>query len=287
MVDIFFIPESCSDDLDETGSCYLGIHFVASVFGGSVVEKGHCKKAKTLPIVKMSALRSLNGKCYGAVDFDETIEDGTIQMTPTTVDALPSNAVSEAPSEVSIQDMHRSVSVPGSEESWLSKLMAYSGPGALVAVGYMDPGNWTTDIGGGSAYNYDLLFVVLWSSLIALFFQLLSVKLAIATGKDLAQASKGYYPNYFNLTLWFAAEIAIIATDLAEVLGCAIAMQLLFGWRLEIGVLVTGADVALVFLTQVSQNYADDVTYIRSFIYRNRKTPRVVDEIYYRAAEFA
>jgi manganese transport protein len=148
--------------------------------------------------------------------------------------------------------MHRSVAIPGDDQSWYKKMFAFAGPGALVAVGYMDPGNWTTDIGGGSAYNYDLLFVVLWSSLIALFFQVLSVRLAIATEKDLAQACKQYYPSNVNLILWMAAEIAIIATDLAEVLGSAIAMQLLFGWRLEIGVLVTAADVLLVFLFQVS-----------------------------------
>lgn len=202
--------------------------------------------------MELSPARSLNGKSYGAVSTLESVEEGDHQPTPTTVDVLPSTAVSEAPSEVSIHDMHRSVAIPGRGQSWWSKLMAYAGPGALVAVGYMDPGNWTTDIGGGSAYNYDLLFVVLWSSVIAMFFQLLSVKLAIATGKDLAQACKEHYSTNVSFLLWAVAEVAIIATDLAEVLGCAIAMQLLFGWRLEIGVLVTGFDVAIVFLTQVS-----------------------------------
>lgn len=105
----------------------------------------------------------------------------------------------------------------------------------------------------GSAYNYDLLFVVLWASLIALFFQVLSVKLAIATGKDLAQASKVRYSEKMNYVLWLVAETAIMATDLAEVLGSAIALKLLFGLRLEIGVMVTAIDVVIVFAMQVKR----------------------------------
>lgn len=154
-------------------------------------------------------------------------------------------------SDLESRGTHRSVAVPGHDEPWLKKFFAYAGPGALVAVGYMDPGNWSSDIGGGSAYNYDLLFVVLWASLIALFFQLLSVKLAIATGKDLAQASKVRYSEKMNYVLWLVAETAIMATDLAEVLGSAIALKLLFGLRLEIGVMVTAIDVVIVFAMQV------------------------------------
>jgi manganese transport protein len=200
------------------------------------------------------AKRQFQGKTYGSIDRSDYLENGIKKESPHTVDAIESADLSYSSptqSEHSVHDMHRSVAIPGEDQSWLSKMFAFAGPGALVAVGYMDPGNWTTAIGGGSAYNYDLLFVVLWSSLIALFFQILSVRLAIATEKDLAQACKQYYPPNVNMVLWLAAEVAIIATDLAEVLGSAIAMQLLFGWRLEIGVLVTAGDVLLVFLTQV------------------------------------
>jgi hypothetical protein len=200
------------------------------------------------------ARRQLQGKTYGSINSEECLEKGIKKESPHTVDAFADLSYSSpSHSEHSVHDMmHRSVAIPGEDQSWYSKMFAFAGPGALVAVGYMDPGNWTTAIGGGSAYNYDLLFVVLWSSLIALFFQILSVRLAIATEKDLAQACKQYYPAHVNTVLWLAAEVAIIATDLAEVLGSAIAMQLLFGWRLEIGVLVTAGDVVLVFLTQVS-----------------------------------
>ena len=197
-----------------------------------------------------SNTRNVSGRNYGALATFDSLENG-----PVSVKTNQSN-ISETPSEVSVYDLHRSVPVPSEHQSFWSKMMAYAGPGALVAVGYMDPGNWSTDIGGGSAYNYDLLFIVLWSSIIAFFFQLLSVKLAIATGKDLAQACKGYYSDWTNWTLWLAAETAIIATDLAEVLGSAIALQLLFGWRLEIGVLITAADVGIVFLTQVCRYHS-------------------------------
>lgn len=197
---------------------------------------------------------SFQGQSYGAVEQDE-IEDGFRRRTPSTNSSLsiPEGESYETVSgESSMQDIHRSVSIPGFDQPWLEKLFAFSGPGALVAVGYMDPGNWTSDIGGGSAYNYDLLFVVLWSSLIAFFFQILSVKLAIASEKDLAQACNVFYSDRVNVVLWLAAEVAVIATDLAEVLGSAIALQLLFGWRLEIGVLVTAIDVVILFMTQVS-----------------------------------
>lgn len=190
---------------------------------------------------------SHNGKTYGAVSsFNAVNRNEASRSTPSFGTDMDNDSDLE-----SRHSTHRTVVVPGYDEPWLHKFFAYAGPGALVAVGYMDPGNWTTDIGGGSAYNYDLLFVVLWSSLIALFFQLLSVKLAIATGKDLAQASRSRYSEKMNMVLWFAAETAIMATDLAEVLGSAIALQLLFGLRLEIGVLLTALDVVIVFFTQV------------------------------------
>lgn len=193
--------------------------------------------------------KSHNGKTYGAVDTCEAHSQKDAPLSSSTVACTEIDTGND--SDLESHGTHRSVAVPGYDEPWLKKFLAYAGPGALVAVGYMDPGNWTSDIGGGSAYNYDLLFVVLWASIIALSFQLLSVKLAIATGKDLAQASKAQYSKEVNFILWFVAETAIIATDLAEVLGSAIALQLLFGLRLEVGVLLTALDVAIVFIFQV------------------------------------
>ena len=129
-------------------------------------------------------------------------------------------------------------------------MFAFAGPGYLVAVGYMDPGNWATDIGGGSKFGYTLLSVVLLSSLIAMFLQALSAKLGIATGRDLAQACREHYSRRTSIFLWIICEVAIAACDLAEVLGSAIALQLLFHLPLLIGVVLTGADVLIVLALQ-------------------------------------
>ena len=109
------------------------------------------------------------------------------------------------------------------------RLFAFAGPGYLIAVGYMDPGNWATDIAGGSAFGYTLLFVILLSNLMAILLQALSVRLGVATGRDLAQACRDHYAPPVALALWILCELAIIACDLAEVIGTAIALQLLFG----------------------------------------------------------
>lgn len=138
--------------------------------------------------------------------------------------------------------MNRSVPVPQSG-SWMRKLLAFSGPAYLVAVGYMDPGNWATDLAGGSSFGYSLLFVVLASSLSAMLLQYLCAKLGIATGFDLAQLSRERFPRPLTVALWFMAELMIIACDLAEVIGTAIALHLLFGLPLIWGVLITGLDV--------------------------------------------
>ena len=119
-------------------------------------------------------------------------------------------------------------------------MIAFAGPGYLVAVGYMDPGNWATDLGGGSRYGYTLLSAVLISSLMAIFLQALSAKLGIATGRDLAQACRDHYSRRTTAVLWVLCEIAIAACDLAEVLGSAVALKLLFGLPLLAGVLLTG-----------------------------------------------
>src|SRR4029078_1645787 len=130
------------------------------------------------------------------------------------------------------------------------KLLAFLGPGYLVAVGYMDPGNWATSLAGGSKFGYTLLVVALISNIMAIVLQALCARLAIASGRDLAQACRDAYPRWAAYPLWAAAEIAIIATDIAEVIGTAIGLNLLFGIPLEIGVLLTALDVFLILYLQ-------------------------------------
>lgn len=150
---------------------------------------------------------------------------------------------------VSLPEVHGSVPVPVSTSFW-RKLWAFAGPGYLVAVGYMDPGNWATDLAGGARYGYTLLSVILISNLMAILLQALAVRLGIATGRDLAQACRDTYSRPTVIVLWVLAEIAIAATDLAEVIGAAIALNLLFGLPLIWGVCLTAADVLLVLYLQ-------------------------------------
>jgi manganese transport protein len=149
----------------------------------------------------------------------------------------------------SLPESYRSIPVLSDYSFW-RKAMAFAGPGYLVAVGYMDPGNWATDLGGGSKFGYSLLSIVLLSSLLAMFLQALSARLGIATGRDLAQACREHYSRPVRITLWVLCEIAIAACDLAEVLGSAVALKLLFGLPLLAGVLLTGLDVLLVLALQ-------------------------------------
>ncbi len=142
-----------------------------------------------------------------------------------------------------------SVAIPAGA-GFLRKLLAFGGPGYLISVGYMDPGNWATDLGAGSAYGYTLLSAVLLSSLMAMVLQTLSLRLGIATGRDLAQACGDAYPRPVAIALWLLAEIGIIACDLAEVVGTAIALELLFGLPLLLGVLVTVLDTFIVLALQ-------------------------------------
>jgi manganese transport protein len=149
----------------------------------------------------------------------------------------------------SLPESHRTIPfVAGA--SRLRKLLAFAGPGYLVAVGYMDPGNWATDIAGGSKFGYSLLSVILLSNLMAMFLQALSAKLGIATGRDLAQACRENYSRPTAMFLWIVCEIAIAACDLAEVLGSAVALKLLFGLPLLAGVLITALDVLIVLALQ-------------------------------------
>ncbi|SDT31372.1 manganese transport protein [Paenibacillaceae bacterium GAS479] len=149
----------------------------------------------------------------------------------------------------SLAEVHRSLHVP-KKASWLRKLLAFMGPGYLVAVGYMDPGNWATDLAGGSMFGYTLLSVVLLSNLIAMLLQSLSGKLGIVTGRDLAQACRDHYSKPVSLMLWVLCELAIAACDLAELIGTAIALNLLFGLPLLWGVILTSLDVMVVLLLQ-------------------------------------
>src|SRR5712672_1985637 len=149
----------------------------------------------------------------------------------------------------SLPESHRTVPF-SSGASWIRKILAFAGPGYLVAVGYMDPGNWATDIQGGSKFGYTLLSVIVISSLMAMFLQALSAKLGIATGRDLAQACRDHYSRRTSMVLWVLCEIAIAACDLAEVLGSAVALKLLFGLPLLAGVLITALDVLIVLALQ-------------------------------------
>jgi manganese transport protein len=149
----------------------------------------------------------------------------------------------------SLPEAYRTIPVYPGASVW-RKLLAFAGPGYLVAVGYMDPGNWATDLGGGSKFGYTLLSVVLLSSLMAMFLQALAAKLGIATGRDLAQACRDHFSRPTAVFLWVICEIAIAACDLAEVLGSAVALKLLFGLPLLAGVILTALDVLLVLAHQ-------------------------------------
>ncbi|MGQ3479022.1 Nramp family divalent metal transporter [Paenibacillus sp. TY11] len=149
----------------------------------------------------------------------------------------------------SLSEVNRSLSVP-KDGTWFRKFLAFAGPGYMVAVGYMDPGNWATDIAGGSKFGYTLLSVILISNLMAILLQALSGKLGIATGKDLAQMCRDAYSRPVAIGLWLLCEIAIAAMDLAEVIGSAIALKLLFGLPLLYGVIITAFDVMLILLLQ-------------------------------------
>ena len=151
--------------------------------------------------------------------------------------------------QASLAEVHRSIVVPVTASFW-RKLFAFSGPGFLIAVGYMDPGNWATDLSGGAQFGYTLLSVVMVSNLMAILLQHLSIKLGVATGRDLAQACRDHYSTPTVWFLWILCEIAIAACDLAEVVGSAIALQLLFGIPLVWGCVITALDVIAVLFLQ-------------------------------------
>lgn len=152
-------------------------------------------------------------------------------------------------SNISLEEVNNSVKIPANVGFW-RKFFAFAGPGSLVAVGYVDPGNWATSIAGGARFGYTLLSVILIANLMAILLQTLSAKLGIVTGRDLAQATRDATGKKTAFVLWILTELAIIATDLAEVIGSAIALNLLFGIPLTVGILITTLDVLLLLLLQ-------------------------------------
>lgn len=173
-------------------------------------------------------------------------------MTPPPANSIDLHACLPAPTSdpelPSLGASHRSVAV--ARGSWLRRLLGFMGPGYLIAVGYMDPGNWATDLAGGSAYGYTLLWIVLLSSGMAMFLQVMAARLGIASGMDLAQACRAHSPPKTVIWQWLLCEIAICACDLAEVIGTAIALNLLFGLPLAWGVGLTVLDVLLILWLQ-------------------------------------
>ncbi|WP_185850066.1 Nramp family divalent metal transporter [Blattabacterium cuenoti] len=149
----------------------------------------------------------------------------------------------------SLSEVFSSVSVPQKKGKW-KKLLAFTGPGLLIAVGYMDPGNWATDIAGGAQFGYMLLSVIFISNIFAIILQHLALKLGIVCERDLAQACRDNYPPFISFILWILCEIAIAACDLAEIIGSVLALKLLFGIPITWGVLITAIDVLLILLFQ-------------------------------------
>jgi manganese transport protein len=165
------------------------------------------------------------------------------------LDANSARGWHSQPEALSLREVHGSIAVPIDAGFW-RKLFAFAGPGYLVAVGYMDPGNWATDLAGGARYGYTLLSVILLSNLMAILLQALAVRLGIGSGRDLAQACRDSYSRPVTIGLWILCEIAIAACDLAEVIGAAIALNLLFGLPLMWGVCLTALDVMVILFLQ-------------------------------------
>lgn len=153
-------------------------------------------------------------------------------------------------SHLSLEGLHGSVAVPSSRAGFWRQMAAFFGPGVLISVAYMDPGNWGTDLAGGAQFKYGLLWVVALASLMAIFLQVIAARVGVATGRDLAQCCYDWYPKWTRMPNWLLAEIAIIACDLAEVLGSAVALNLMFHIAIFWTVIITGADVLLLLALQ-------------------------------------
>jgi len=183
--------------------------------------------------------------------MDARLPDLPPEGPPTTATATPKEASGwrGERGEPSLAGMFATVPTAKQGPFW-RKLLAFLGPGYLVAVGYMDPGNWATSLAGGSKFGYALLFVALLSNVMAIVLQSLCTRLGVGAGRDLAQACRDSFPRFVSFPLWLSAEVAITATDLAEVIGTAIGFNLLFHIPIEIGVIITAADVFLILALQ-------------------------------------
>src|SRR5271170_548908 len=174
--------------------------------------------------------------------------DSTEPTSETT--SAPEVPAEARPGAVSLEGMHNSVTVPDRRAGFWRQMAAYFGPGVLVSVAYMDPGNWGTDLQGGAQFKYGLLWVVGLASLMAIFMQVISARLGVVTGKDLAQCCRDWYPSWTRWPNWLMSELAIGACDLAEVLGSAVALNLMFHIPLFWAVIITGLDVLLLLALQ-------------------------------------
>jgi len=190
-----------------------------------------------------------NKLTYGCISPCAVFPENALMEAPVRPDALTESGWRRARGKPALEEVFGSVQTRRGGSRW-QKLLAFLGPGYLVAVGYMDPGNWATSLAGGSKFGYTLLTVALLSNLMAILLQALCARLGIGAGRDLAQACRDAFPRWVSWPLWLMAEIAICATDLAEVIGTAIGLNLLFGIPLEIGVLITALDVFVVLWLQ-------------------------------------
>ena len=169
---------------------------------------------------------------------------------PTTQADTNAPALAAAGGSVSLEGMHSTVAVPPHDAGFWRQWRAFVGPAILVSVGYMDPGNWGTDLAAGAQFKYGLLWVVALASLMAVILQILSARLGVATGKDLAQCCRDWFPRWTRWPNWIAMELAVAATDLAELLGSAVALNLLFHIPLAWGIVITAFDVLLLLALQ-------------------------------------
>src|SRR5215210_86592 len=177
------------------------------------------------------------------------VKPATVQNAPEMAASALASGWRRAQGAPSLAEVFGSIKTRPTGPFW-RKLLAFLGPGYLIAVGYMDPGNWATSLAGGSKFGYALLSIALLSNLMAILLQALCVRLGVASGRDLAQACRDAFPRWVAWPLWALAEFAICATDLAEVIGTAIGLNLLFGIPLELGVLLTALDVFLILWMQ-------------------------------------
>ena len=175
--------------------------------------------------------------------------DGEARASPTSEEAGAARTAA-APNHVSLEGMHSTVAVPHHGAGFWRQWRAFVGPAILVSVGYMDPGNWGTDLAGGAQFKYGLLWVVALASFMAVILQVISARLGVATGKDLAQCCRDWYPAWTRWPNWIAMEVAIGATDLAESLGSAVALNLLFHIPMALAIIITAFDVMLLLALQ-------------------------------------